>query len=440
MNGMSLPLLLTWFFSNTITMCISQTTLISKSLNTKKFIIYILIVFTSTLVSVHFPSLVHIFVLISTLTLGLMCKNHLYIMILALIGYIISVVYNYIALTIFEYITGINQSVLMSNTAKQWLFLTFYFTTLYLILRGLRFIIERLPKLEKSMFKQLSFILFIFLLVCAFILIFNFTYEYSNNYPQEMRDANLKLFLLFFVIVALILFVVTLFIYKDAKTNIALKEMEHLQKYTAEVEEMYNTLRSFKHDYNNVLCSMKYYIDNRQYEELNSYYEREVQPLIISMEANTPAIEQLSKMKSAPLKSILYFKILEAAGKDIQTTLEIKWPVEKINIKELDLTRIMGIILDNAIEATSNIEDSSQRDIHISCISSEENVVIIVKNRTAGEDINLTKIQEDGTSSKGDDRGIGLGNIKTILKKYDNILIQTSYIDNWFTQTLEILH
>ncbi|MBQ8412046.1 MAG: GHKL domain-containing protein [Lachnospiraceae bacterium] len=369
-----------------------------------------------------------------------MCKNHLYIMILALIGYIISVVYNYIALTIFEYITGINQSVLMSNTAKQWLFLTFYFTTLYLILRGLRFIIERLPKLEKSMFKQLSFILFIFLLVCAFILIFNFTYEYSNNYPQEMRDANLKLFLLFFVIVALILFVVTLFIYKDAKTNIALKEMEHLQKYTAEVEEMYNTLRSFKHDYNNVLCSMKYYIDNRQYEELNSYYEREVQPLIISMEANTPAIEQLSKMKSAPLKSILYFKILEAAGKDIQTTLEIKWPVEKINIKELDLTRIMGIILDNAIEATSNIEDSSQRDIHISCISSEENVVIIVKNRTAGEDINLTKIQEDGTSSKGDDRGIGLGNIKTILKKYDNILIQTSYIDNWFTQTLEILH
>ena len=57
MNGMSLSLFLSWLFSNTITMCISQTTLISKELTRIKYIIYVLIVFVGTIFNVFFVSM-----------------------------------------------------------------------------------------------------------------------------------------------------------------------------------------------------------------------------------------------------------------------------------------------------------------------------------------------------------------------------------------------
>lgn len=439
MNGMTFPFLFTWICSNTLSMFVSQATLNAKYLTIKRYIIYLLVVILGATINAFFPQTTYIFIFINTITMGILTKRIIMCTTLALIGYIISVVYNYVALTIFEYFTGFNQMTIISNIKLQWLFYLFFFPTLYLLLKLIGFIIDKLPKPHKSEYKPLGFALMSFLIICSFILIFNITYEYIKGFPKDIMSANLKLFLLFLLMISIVLFTIIVFVYKDARTNIALKEMEHLEKYTSELEEMYSTLRGFKHDYNNVLCSLKYYIDNKQYDELDTYYKKDIMPLINSLQENNFSIEQLSNIRFTPLKSILYFKMLEATQNQIKTTLEVKWPIDEINIKAIDLTRILGIFIDNAIDANTSIQDISKRYLNISCISSGQKKVIIINNPSVEETINLSSIQKIGVSSKGINRGYGLPNIYSILKKYDNVLMQTTYIEGCFTQTLEIL-
>ena len=56
------------------------------------------------------------------------------------------------------------------------------------------------------------------------------------------------------------------------------KALEDLQDYTRNLEDMYNSLRSFKHDYVNILLSISGYIENRDMEELKNFFEDKIFP------------------------------------------------------------------------------------------------------------------------------------------------------------------
>ena len=56
------------------------------------------------------------------------------------------------------------------------------------------------------------------------------------------------------------------------------KALQDLQDYTHNLEGMYNGLRSFKHDYVNILLSMAGYIENCDMEELKNFFKNEIFP------------------------------------------------------------------------------------------------------------------------------------------------------------------
>lgn len=436
MNNLSIEYILFSILTNSIAMWITMTTIPRIKFTSKTFITFVLCLILCSILSLC--NIIYPTVVILVIIIGILSNNHLIGMILASISYVICVVFNYIALAIWQYITGVTQAQLMSGMINETCFYLFFFPTLYLILRGIRWIIDKFPRPDKLSYKTLGISLLILLLICSAILVANFTYERTHDYPVDLMNQNLKLFLLLSALMAILITIIIIIVYKDARTNIELNELEHLKQYTEEVENMYTSLRRFKHDYANILFSMKHYIDTAQYRELNTYFDTQVIPLVTSLDASSPALELLSNMKVPELKSILYFKIMEASKRNIKTILEIKWSVENINLKAIDLTRIVGILLDNAIEETDLITELEKRTINISCIQKEKGSTIIISNPTLKEHINLVDIRKKSHTTKGKNHGLGLSNINEIMKKNENIYLSTSFVDHVFTQTLDI--
>ncbi len=119
-----------------------------------------------------------------------------------------------------------------------------------------------------------------------------------------------------------------------------------------------------------------------------------------------------------------------------------------INFKEINttpyiLTRILGILLDNAIEAA---KDSGEKEItfEVCAYSSNSKVkkhVISVENSYTNKDVNIDRIREKGYTSKSSDKsshGLGLWEVNQILKKSKNLNLYTTKNDKFFIQQLEI--
>ena len=116
-----------------------------------------------------------------------------------------------------------------------------------------------------------------------------------------------------------------------------------LQEYTNQIESMYSSLRSFKHDYSNIMLSMSEYFEANDMEGLRSYFNKEILPLSRKITKNTAHINQLMNIKITELKSILSSKLLYAIELNIDVSIEVTDEVISLPMNTLDLCRIAGI-------------------------------------------------------------------------------------------------
>lgn len=111
----------------------------------------------------------------------------------------------------------------------------------------------------------------------------------------------------------------------------------------------------------------------------------------------------LKNLKIDSLKGLISSKIIKAQGMYIDTHIEILDEISDINISEIDICRIMGVFLDNAIEASEEVKDPF---INLYIISKENSDVIVIKNKCLKDTAPVYKIYEKGFSSKGKNRGL----------------------------------
>ena len=100
-------------------------------------------------------------------------------------------------------------------------------------------------------------------------------------------------------------------------------------------------------------------------------------------------------------------------------------------MKPIDLSRALGILLDNAIEAVEHI----QGDIFL-VISAQANGIHIILDNTAEQDVDISKIYEDGYSTKGSGRGTGLPSLRKIMEKYPEASLMTEINNGRFVQKI----
>lgn len=221
-------------------------------------------------------------------------------------------------------------------------------------------------------------------------------------------------------------------IYSIAQKETVLKmEYQYAKQYSDQLEISNEGYRTDKHDFENTLNSLAYYLDNALYDEANRWLQEHIMPSHkASSELKDKALAMLTNISVSEVKSIFYAGIIKAINAGISVNLFIPESIDTINMVPYDLMRIMGIFLDNAIEGAL---ETDNRYMYSSLKYDDltKKVYIEIQNAT-----NLTELPKGST--KGSGHGIGLLNAENILKKYQNANLVTNIIDGKFVQSLSI--
>ena len=158
-------------------------------------------------------------------------------------------------------------------------------------------------------------------------------------------------------------------------------------------------------------------------------------PLTKELTQKNASLANLSRIKNLEIKSIFYSKLLLAINKNIEVTVDIPEEIDNPGIDSVDLTRILGVYLDNAIEAALET-DRPVLNIHSGTVGNE--IVFIISNSFIDHGLSVSQMYKKGVSTKGDDHGLGLHNVSVILGKYDNVFTETAIENGTFVQKLRI--
>ena len=213
------------------------------------------------------------------------------------------------------------------------------------------------------------------------------------------------------------------------------KALQDLQSYTQNLEAMYNGLRSFKHDYVNILLSLSGYIEDGDMDRLKFFFESKIFPTKNLITKGDYKLNQLSNIGVLEIKSLLSVKMIYAHELGIDITIDIPGKVESFLIDTVDLARILGIFLDNAIEAALETE---QPQIGLNIIQDKAGVSIIISNSFRDNGVMLHNLKRKGFSTKAGHQGIGLWNAQKIISSYDNVLLETTMKCSYFIQHIEL--
>ena len=111
--------------------------------------------------------------------------------------------------------------------------------------------------------------------------------------------------------------------------------------------------------------------------------------------------------------------------------------LQQLNMKIYEFARILGILLDNAIEAAEN---SKEKLINVSFRQDSKNHrnIISIENSYSNKDVNTEAIFNKGFTEKENHSGIGLWEVRKIISKNNNVNLFTTKTDDFFKQQLEI--
>lgn len=223
---------------------------------------------------------------------------------------------------------------------------------------------------------------------------------------------------------------------EQIRTEAKQKALQDLQDYTRNLEVMYNSLRSFKHDYVNILLSISGYIENGDLNELKEFFESKIFPTKSLIDQGDYKLNQLSHIGVLEIKSLLSAKMIYAHESGIDVTIDIPDKVNGFLIDTVDLARILGIFLDNAIEAAL---ETKQPQLGLNVIRNENGVSITIRNSFQDSGEALHRMKEKGFSTKTGHQGIGLSNAQKIISSYDNVLLETTMQCDCFVQHMELV-
>lgn len=273
------------------------------------------------------------------------------------------------------------------------------------------------------------------MVVCMCIFSVNIRAVEQAGSSSMLLFCSIILYITYFVLTFLMVAMIVREYETNAKIMMRQNSYDNLQEYMAQIETLYQNLRVFKHDYANVMASIAGYIEADDLAGLKKYYDKQILPVSKQFIKSDDAIARLCNLDMIELKGLISVKLNYALERGIEVNLEIMEKIDNINMKSVDLVRVIGILLDNAIEAC---QTGQHPCIGFSIVKTNEGVIFIIKNTYVKQDIDYSRLGSIGVSSKGARRGVGLYNIKSIISQYDNVVIDTEYGNSYFTQQLVI--
>ncbi len=178
-----------------------------------------------------------------------------------------------------------------------------------------------------------------------------------------------------------------------------------LKKQRDEVQNIYQTMRAWRHDYHNHIQSIKAMLAMQKFAELDKYLD--------TLESDLDSIDIAIRTGNVGLDAILSSKVSIARKNNIEVDCTAKIP-QVIKISDVHLCAIVGNLLDNAIEACEKLDGNRFIRIYIGLF--KQQLYISVSNSTCEK--RRRRLSELVTSKLGE-HGFGLRRIDRIASQYD---------------------
>lgn len=301
---------------------------------------------------------------------------------------------------------------------------------LYLIIKYCKFHInlEKMNKKNKTLFIVNTLIGITAISSQFYIMAF-----YSDKMPVSITAISIVSLLAYF-------FISIYNLLNTTKLETTSQSLEEAQLYNKTLILLHDSMRGFKHDFHNILQGIGGYIETENMEGLKKYYSQLLKDCnrVNNLTALNPSI-----INNPAIYNIMASKYHKADEIDVQINLGIFVDLNEFekHMKIYEFTRILGILMDNAIEAASECKD---KIIHVS-FKKEENrnrLVMVIENTYTNKDINLDRIFEKDFSTKSTktNSGLGLWEVRQILKKNNNLNLFTTKNEEYFVQQFEIYY
>lgn len=239
---------------------------------------------------------------------------------------------------------------------------------------------------------------------------------------------NFIIFIIFFIF----LFLVAI---KEEKNESLKKINEQTTKYIIKYEKIITDQGKKTHEFKNQLMVIKGYAKSKS-PKLMEYLDTVIDDT--NKLESTYLISQLNKFPDGGIKGLLYYKLCEMEDSKIKYSIyceeSAKKKINRLKVTQMnDITKILGVMLDNAIDATKK---AKKKEINIFLCSMKGNSCITVENTYFGN-INKDKIGT-GYTTKGKGHGFGLQLTKDIIKNNKYLKYEFSVVDNMVVSKLFI--
>ena len=251
---------------------------------------------------------------------------------------------------------------------------------------------------------------------------------YKN--AREIQDIVM---LLMNVIIIISIMTIIYLLYKEQQKSKEIEEnynalFTYLEKYEKEIVEK----RKIIHDYKNQLIVINGYIDDKvKLKEYISEIIKEQKSVI-----DNKMVRNIDKLPSG-LKGLVYYKLANLDNK-ILVDLSVSGEIKKFNNiepkKSKDILKIIGVLLDNAIEA---VENADEKYIELNFDIKNNKLKFELLNSYKGN-VTIKNVLTAGFSTKGNNRGYGIPLIKDIVNKNKDFELDLKTKDNIFTAILNV--
>ena len=209
-----------------------------------------------------------------------------------------------------------------------------------------------------------------------------------------------------------------------------------MERYSRHIEELYKEVRSFRHDYTNLLTSLRLGIEEEDMEQIKEVYDSVLKDSSEKLQDNKYDLGRLVNIRDKALKSLLAGKFLKARDKKIVFNVEVPEEIQVEGMRLLDFLTIVSILCDNAIEASA---EASQPHVSIAFLKNGAQETFIIENSIKEEGIDISEIFSFGASSKGEERGVGLYTVMKIVESHPNTSLNTTCKNQIFRQVLTMI-
>lgn len=207
------------------------------------------------------------------------------------------------------------------------------------------------------------------------------------------------------------------------------KNIDELKLYIETIEELIEKFKEYRHDSKNILLGI-------------GYEDEKINKLIDTLEESVKETTHyniflsLKEVKYPSLKSLLYYYIMNTLKEGIEVRLTVLGKINDIKgFDNLEFSRMIGILFENALE--SALESSEKQvNIYIEGLDGQLNITIGNTFSEPAEDIE--QLFNKGYSTKGENRGLGLYNLRTIINRNPHLSLNTTINEGFFIQDLYI--